>query len=90
MEEDGSSAAAAVENGAAVEAEGCVAVKVGAEGEPVGDRGDLAAVEEAAPPAEGGSEAASPAEEEEEEAAAAATPKAPGKVSSASRASHEG
>jgi len=79
MEEDGSSAAAAVENGAAVEAEGCVAVKVGAEGEPVGDRGDLAAVEEAAPPAEGGSEAASPAVAAAEEEAAAATAKAPGK-----------
>ena len=86
MEEDGSSAAAAtaaVRNGAAVEAEGCVVEKPDAEGEPAGDGGDLAAVE-------GGSEAASPAVAAAEEEAAAATAKAPGKVSSASRASHEG
>ncbi|RLM68828.1 protein WVD2-like 1 [Panicum miliaceum] len=66
MEEDGSSATA-VENGAAVEAEGNVVVKPGeaaAEAEPAGGRGDLAAGQEAG----GGSEAASPTVAPAEEA----------------------
>ncbi|RLM58935.1 protein WVD2-like 1 [Panicum miliaceum] len=73
MEEDGAAAAtaAAVENGAVVEAEGYVVVKPDSEGQPAGDRGDLAAEQEAAPAAEGGSEAASPSVAPAEEAAPA-------------------